>query len=365
MTPSDATSTAASDGTGDTAEPMGGISLFSTWERSTRRWALVCAALTSTVSVLVAMALIRSGQSMGPTLVLALAPAVGVYIWQTRMIRRRRAILREPFPPEWEAVLQRDVVFFRIIEPAAQQRFRRHLQVFLGEKRISGIRVEIDATTRVLVAASAIIPIFGFPEWEWDQIGEVLVYPSRFDGDFQFGDKHGQNILGMVGTGSLNRLMILSKPDLISGFRNAADKRNVGIHEFAHLVDKTDGVIDGVPGVGLDRQAVELWMDLVRRKMDEIEAGDSDINRYALTNEAEFFAVTSEYFFERPGVMQRKHPVLYSALERVFNQDLCVRSAALRRELTRVRPKFGRNSPCPCGSGRKFKKCCQAGAVRS
>ena len=296
---------------------------------------------------------------------LALAPAVAVYFWQTRVVRRRRAILWESFPPEWEVVLQRDVVFFRILEPAAQQRFRRQLQVFLGEKQVSGIKVEVDATTRVLVAASAIIPVFGFLDWEWNEISEVLVYPSRFDGDFQFGGKHGENILGMVGTGSLGRLMILSKPDLISGFRNAADKRNIGIHEFAHLVDKTDGVIDGVPRVGLDRQAIGPWLDLVRRKMGEIEVGKSDIDRYALTNEAEFFAVTSEYFFERPGVLQRRHPALYGALERVFNQDLRTRAVALRRELTRERPKFGRNSPCPCGSGRKFKKCCQARVTRS
>lgn len=350
---------AAADDTGGADAPRAATGLFAGWERSTRQWALVCAALTSAVTLLVAVALIRSGQPAVVTLALALLPAVGVYLWQTRVVRRRRAILQRPFPPEWEAVLQRDVTFFRVLEPAEQQRFRRQIQVFIGEKRISGIKVEVDETTRVLVAASAIIPIFGFLDWEWNQISEVLVYPSRFDGDFQFGDKQGQHILGMVGTGSLNRLMILAKPDLISGFRKAADKRNVGVHEFAHLVDKTDGVIDGVPHVGLDRQAVGPWIDLVRRKMDEIEAGDSDINRYALTNEAEFFAVTSEYFFERPGVMLRKHPALYAALEQVFNQDLRTRVAALRRELTRVRPKFGRNSPCPCGSGRKFKKCCQ------
>ena len=133
------------------------------WERRTRLWALVFAALTLAVSALVAMAVIRAGQPAATTLVLALAPAVGVYVWQTGKIRRRHAILREPFPPEWEVVLQRDVLFFRVLQPEAQQRFRRQLQVFLGEKQITGIGVAVDATTRVLVAASAIIPIFGFP----------------------------------------------------------------------------------------------------------------------------------------------------------------------------------------------------------
>jgi hypothetical protein len=337
------------DGTAKTA---------SAWERRTRRWAVIFAAFVLVVFGIIASLMIRSGRPAPVVLLLALGLPVAVYWWQTAKIRRRRSILSEPFPAEWEAVLQRDVVFFRVLQPEGQQQFRRQLQVFLGETMITGIEVRLDTTTRVLAGASAIIPVFGFPDWEWDQINEVLVYPTRFDGDFQFGDKKGHNILGMVGTGSMNGVMILSKPDLIQGFRNATDKRNVGVHEFAHLVDKSDGVIDGVPGVGLDRQAIGPWIDLVRRKMAEIESGDSDINRYGLTNEAEFFAVTSEYFFERPAVLERKHPKLYAALERVFNQDLRSRAAALRRELKRGRPKFGRNSPCPCGSGRKFKKCC-------
>ena len=241
-------------------------------------------------------------------------------------------------------MLQRDVLFFRVLEPAAQVRFRQQVQLFLGEKRVTGIRLQLDTTTRVLTAASAIIPIFGFPDWEWDQINEVLVYPNRFDEHFRFGDQAGQSILGMVGTGSLNRLMILSQPDLIQGFRNAADKRNVGVHEFAHLVDKSDGIIDGVPNVGLDRQSLGPWIDLVRRKMAEIEGGRSDIDRYALTNEAEFFAVASEYFFERPGMMKRKHPHLYEMLEQVFNQNLFNRAAQFKRELTRPRLRFGRKS---------------------
>ena len=339
-------------------EPTDTPALFRVWERHTRVWAAVCSALTLLVALLVGLVLIQGGRPTAPTLLLTLFPACGMYLWRTAPIRRRRETLRRPFSAEWEAVLQRDVLFFRVLPLAAQQRFRCYLQVFLAEKRVTGIGMRLDTTTRVLTAASAIIPIFGLPDWEWDQITEVLVYPDRFDGDFRFGDTRDQNILGIVGTGSLNRLMILSKPDLIQGFRNASDKRNVGLHEFAHLLDKSDGVIDGIPGVRLDRQGVGPWIDLLRRKMLEIGSGRSDIDRYALTNEAEFFAVTSEYFFERPGLMLQKHPHLYAALERVFNQDLRTRVARLRHELTRPRAKFGRNSPCPCGSGRKFKKCC-------
>ena len=116
--------------------------------------------------------------------------------------------------------------------------------------------------------------------------------------------------------------------------------------------------MDGTPAVGLDRQSIGPWLELVRRKMGEIEGGDSDIDPYALTNEAEFFAVATEYFFERPGVMKRKHPELYATLEQVFRQNLHSRLGTFTAERLRKRPSFGRNSPCPCGSGRKYKKCC-------
>jgi Mlc titration factor MtfA (ptsG expression regulator) len=332
--------------------------LFTAWERSVVRTATTVAILAAIVLVGIALGLARRGVPAWASLPLAAVLAVLVHTGITRKIRRRRRILAQPFPAEWEAILQRDVVFFRALDPEGQERFRRELQVFLGEKRITGIGWELDTTTRVLVAASAIIPIFGFRQWEWNQISEVLVYPDRFDREFSFDGRRERHTLGMVGTGALNRVMILSGPDLLAGFRNPGDKRNVGLHEFAHLVDKSDGTVDGLPGVGLDRSSIGPWVQLMRRKMEEMRQGRSDIPTYGLTNEAEFFAVATEYFFERPGLMERRHPELYAMLSRVFQQNLRERAAAWARERKRGRPRFGRNSPCPCGSGVKFKKCC-------
>ncbi|RLE25087.1 MAG: peptidase [Acidobacteria bacterium] len=335
------------------------------WERAVVHTAKVFATVTLIVSILLAFGFTGAGIPIWLSLPLSLLIAYLVYAGMTRKIRRRRRILARPFPTEWEEILQREVVFFRALEPEDQMRFRRDLQVFLGEKLITGIGFDLDTTTRVLTAASAVIPIFGFPDWEWDQISEVLVYPGRFDQSYDFEGGNDRNTLGMVGTGALNRLMILSKPDLHAGFRNSTDKKNVGVHEFAHLVDKSDGVIDGLPGVGLEQAAIGPWIELVRRKMEEIRRNDSDINPYGLTNEAEFFAVASEYFFERPGLMERKHPELFAMLSKVFSQNLGERAAALARERKRGRPKFGRNSPCPCGSGVKYKKCCLDRSRRS
>jgi hypothetical protein len=329
-------------------------------ERHAQILAVVSAVLVLAIGAVLVVVLRPTG---GLALTLGAATVFGTWLaWNRalRKVRRRKALLAAPFPVEWETVLQRDVAFFRALPDTEKLRFRNELKIFLGEKMITGIRTTIDTQTRVLVGASAVIPIFGFPTWEWDQISEVLVYPSRFGKDFSLeGGRHGgQNILGMVGTGAMNRIMILVKPDLIQGFKNAADKRNVGVHEFAHLVDKSDGVIDGLPAVGLDREAVGPWVELVRQKMQEISDNDSDIHAYALTNEAEFFSVVSEYFFERPDLMQQKHPELFAMLQKVFRQDLGSRLKDIRREMTARPSKFGRNSPCPCGSGKKYKKCC-------
>ena len=340
------------------------LALSTDWEERTLRHARLFTGVVAAVALLAAWGLHQAGAPILWTAGIGLAIAAILYWAMTRKLRRRRRILAEPFPAEWEAVLQQEVLFFRVLEEDEKRRFRREIQVFLGEKRITGVGTRLDTKTRVLVAAGAVIPIFGFPEWEWDQIREVLVYPDRFNEDHAFAEGDGRHTLGMVGTGAYNGMMILSKPDVIQGFRNFGDKRNVAIHEFAHLIDKSDGTIDGLPIVGLSREAIGPWIELVRRKMAEMDDGDSDINPYGLTNESEFFAVATEYFFERPGVMQRKHPELYAMLAKVFRQSLADRAHGFRRERKRGRPRLGRNSPCPCGSGRKYKKCCLDRAAR-
>lgn len=340
------------------------LGLATEWERRVERSARWSAGITLLVGLAAAWGLSTAGAPLPWTVTIVVALAGVLYWTATRKLRKRRRILAEPFPAEWEAILQQEVVFFRVLPEEDKRRFRREIQVFLGEKLITGIGTDLDEKTRVLTAAGAIIPIFGFPEWEWDQIREVLVYPDRFNNDHAFQEGDDRHTLGMVGTGAYNGMMILSKPDVLQGFRNSGDKRNVALHEFAHLVDKSDGTIDGLPAAALPREAIGPWIELVRRKMAEMEEGESDINPYGLTNEAEFFAVAAEYFFERPGVMERKHPELYAMLARVFRQSLADRAREMREERKKGRPKFGRNSPCPCGSGVKYKKCCLTRARR-
>ncbi|MFA9562881.1 MAG: zinc-dependent peptidase [Nitrospirota bacterium] len=295
-------------------------------------------------------------------IIVAFLVAMFLYRFLTRKDRRRAALRKPPFPATWETILQREVPFFQTLDESEKDRFREEVRIFLNEKRITGIKTSVDDTVRVLVAASAIIPIFGFPGWEWDQISEVLIYPTTFNEQYEIGRVGDRDVLGMVGRGAMNRMMILSKPELLQGFRTAQDRKNVGIHEFTHLFDKSDGTVDGVPSVGLPRSFVTPWLKLVHQEMGNIRAGHSDINPYGLKNEAEFFAVASEYFFENPDKMKRKHPELYAMLEQVFHQN--PQGRVKKALVSMVKPeagRLGRNSPCPCGSGKKYKHCCLSG----
>jgi Mlc titration factor MtfA (ptsG expression regulator) len=257
----------------------------------------------------------------------------------------------EPFPTDWRTILSKEVSFYNSLSKEEKTRFEYKVQEFLLNCRITGIDTSVDATDKVLVASSAIIPIFGFSDWKYVNLHEVLLYPSRFNEDFQT-EGSDRGILGMVGSGYMEGKMILSRPALKHGFKNESDKKNTAIHEFVHLIDKMDGSIDGIPSLLLEKQYAIPWIDLINKKIDEIYAGKSEINPYGGTSRAEFFSVVSEYFFERPKLLAKNHPDLYKLLKILFRQDLS------SRRLSKNAVKIGRNSPCPCNSGKKFKKCC-------
>lgn len=292
-------------------------------------------------------------------ILLAIGLLVGYSTFQvlTAKYRRRNALLKVSFPAKWRIILQEYVTFYNALSPAEKHKFEQNIKVFLAEKRITGIKTTVDDKIRLLVAASAIIPIFGFEEWEYDNLGEVLIYPSAFSKDFKQ-EGRGRNVLGMVGTGAMRGIMILSKPALLEGFMNPQDGQNVGIHEFVHLIDYKDGDFDGIPDL-LERKFALPWVDMIYKEMNKISLGKSKIDQYGATNKVEFFAVASEYFFEKPAQMKRDNPELYKMLSRIFNQDLTQRFTATVRDMMGFTgKKVGRNAPCPCGSGKKYKRCC-------
>lgn len=290
---------------------------------------------------------------MSPIIPIITIIIVGFFL--LRWIRRKKSgwiLPKESFPVEWRIILKRDISFYNSLSDEEKNRFEYKVQEFLLNCRITGIETSVDTTDKLLVASSAVIPIFKFDGWSYSNIQEVLLYPSEFNEKFETEGTSERRIGGMVGRGSMEGMMILSRQALRHGFKNESDKQNTAIHEFVHLIDKTDGAIDGIPSLLLEKQYSIPWIDLMSKKIDEIYEGNSGINPYGGINRAEFFAVVSEYFFERPKLLKRNHPELYSLLERIFKHDMS------SRNLSKNNVKIGRNSPCPCNSGKKFKNCC-------
>jgi Mlc titration factor MtfA (ptsG expression regulator) len=226
------------------------------------------------------------------------------------------------FRKQWRRLLRKEVTFYKTLSRKEKKRFQQRMRYFFQRVTITGIDCEVSELDRVLVAASGLIPTFGFADWnQYPKLREVILYPNTFNKETFATEGEGRTIAGMVGGGYMNGKLMLSQHALRSGFQNAG-RNNTGIHEFAHLLDKADGETDGIPDYFLDNPYVLPWLEMMRGEMEAIQRGDSDIDDYALTNKAEFFAVAAEYFFNRPAAFASKHPELFALMERIFDQDL-------------------------------------------
>lgn len=245
-------------------------------------------------------------------------------------------------------ILNEKVEFYRSLKEADKRLFEQRVLMFINNTSIVGQGTELTDADCLLVASSAIIPVWAFPRWHYFNLRQVTLVPASFNSERQFGQPDS-NITGMVGTGPMSGKMLLSKPALHYGFLNAVDKKNVGIHEFAHLIDMADGNCDGFPERLSQYAFFAPWLNFVENKISQIKNKKTNINAYGATNEQEFFSVTTEYFFEKPKMLKAKHPELYQHLMAFYKQD----TAAIEKEL---KPK--KNAPCPCGSQKKYKRCC-------
>jgi Mlc titration factor MtfA (ptsG expression regulator) len=220
-------------------------------------------------------------------------------------------------PENYEELLNDYVRFYSRLDGEGKKLFVDKLHRFLSTVKITGANAEAEDLDLLLIGAAAVIPVYFIRDWEYVNLREVLLYPGHFNTEFeQYG--HERTISGMVGTAHLQNVMILSKWELRQGFINSQSTHNTAIHEFVHLIDKMDGVLDGVPEILLERKYVQRWKQLLELTMEQIRNGNSDINPYGATSAVECFAVISEYFFEQPELCKANHPQLYEMLERIF-----------------------------------------------
>jgi Mlc titration factor MtfA (ptsG expression regulator) len=232
---------------------------------------------------------------------------------------RKRRIHDYKLPANAWQLLSDNVPFYNKLNSKDKTIFEARIKDFLAHVSIRGVGVVVEDVDRMLIAAGSSMLIFSFPDCKYNNISEVLLYKDTFNREFSTKGPD-RNVLGMVGDGAMHREMILTQESLRASFQNTTDAHNTVIHEFAHLIDKADGSVDGVPEYLLSQPHLQPWINLVHETIKEMRTkGHSDIDFYGATNESEFFAVVSEYFFERPDKLKERHPELYALLDEMFH----------------------------------------------
>ncbi len=243
--------------------------------------------------------------------------------------KRRRARLRAlPLPVEWVGVLERNVPVYARLPAELRVQLHGHMQVFLAEKNFEGCDgLEMSDEIRVTIAGQACVLILNRETGYYPDLLTVLVYPSIFYADVEEPDgpivseykedRAGESWdLGVV---------ILSWEDVVDYASTGRGGYNVVLHEFAHQLDMENGAMDGMPRLE-DRVRRDQWTRVFNhayRAFEDAARGKrrSMIDWYGLEDPAEFFAVVTESFFERPLALRREHEELYQVLAHYYRVD--------------------------------------------
>jgi len=244
--------------------------------------------------------------------VLALIIVIILFVFRINKVKTTSRL-----PENYKGILTDYIKFYRQLDEEGKEKFEKRADHFLSAVKITGVNAMVEDIDRLLIAAGAIIPVYAISDWQYINLHEVLVYPGTFNLDF---DQAGSDrtVTGMVGTGAMQYVMIITKWELRQGFIDNHTTRNTAIHEFVHLIDKMDGTMDGVPEIILEKKYVPQWKRMMESTIRQMKTYGSDIDSYGATNTTEFFAVISEYFFEQPELLNANHPELYQMLENIY-----------------------------------------------
>ena len=280
------------------------------------RWLTLFSILTIAIPFFTFNDLIPYAKISGILLVISTTVAIRKWMYLLKKSKNRPEKIQLNINDRY--FLKEHVSFYSKLNTVDRKTFEDRIGLFLSDIIVTEIGKEIpEREVCLLVASSAVITFWGLPYWNYGRLSEVLVYPSHFDKDNSLNPKG--NVLGKVHqAGLMNTTMILSRPALEHGFKNNTDKKNVGIHEFAHLLDKASGEFDGFP-FDMNEELQHAWEHQCAEEIKEIQRGKSDINPYGGINEIEFFAVLVEYYKEQPEVLKRKYPELFEVLDVYFN----------------------------------------------
>lgn len=230
---------------------------------------------------------------------------------------RRRRLARQAFPEAWEPILRR-LPFYRRLPPEQQARLRELLKVFANEKHFFGAGgLAMTDEIRVVISAAAVRLVLRLDLSYYDRLTEIVVYPYVFqnpggEGEARLGEAH------RFGT------VVLSWPAVVEGIRYGCDGRDTALHEFAHVLDRATGRFDGTPPLRA-HDHYRAWAEVMSEHFLRLREGAAPertvLRGYGAKNEAEFFAVATEVFYELPARLRAVMPDLYGELARFYGVD--------------------------------------------
>jgi len=253
-------------------------------------------------------------------------------MWNWFRDRRRKKILATPFPGEWERIIQKHLPCYQHFNNVEKKRLQNLVQVFIADKHWVGCNgLPLTDKIRVVIAAQACLLILALPGDYYRRVKSIYIYPStvlvpeRKKGFFEVSTTPTQGPIPISGQAHYRGPVILVWDDVKEEARDPEQGHNVVYHEFAHKLDMLDGKADGTPPL-TSREEYQRWMDICSREFlelsDRIDRGQSTfIDSYGATNEAEFFAVATEHFFNQPEQFKQYHPELYQVLQGFYRQD--------------------------------------------
>ncbi len=239
-----------------------------------------------------------------------------------------------PIPDSWYGVVEHDVPLARWLSAEERERLLRLVQVFLTEKHFEGCGgLTVTEEMKIRIAAEACLLVLNLEGPCYPTLRTVLVYPHGFVPKFAGSPGTGEiarSPVPLIGESWGDGVVVISWDDAVRGARNPADGDNVVLHEFAHQLDAEDGAANGAPI--LPPGALRTWGGVLSEEYERLRRDAADDRRSALddygaTNKAEFFAVATEAFFEKPVQLEREHPALYTQLRQFYRQDPARRAA--------------------------------------
>jgi Mlc titration factor MtfA (ptsG expression regulator) len=244
---------------------------------------------------------------------------------------RRSELRAAPFSPAWEEFLRLHVAHYGWLTPAEQERLQGDIQIFVAEKEWEGVKgADVREEVKLVIAAQACLLLLGWEDPHYfPNVSTIIVYPAGFraksrerDGYIETEKQH--DVLGQAWSGNLP--VIVSWDDARDGSEDPEDGHNVILHEFAHKLDMLGGGADGVPPLSGGDAAYDAWAQVMSQEFRALRlrawhGRRSVMDSYGAEDEAEFFAVATETFFEKPQPLYTRHPELYEVLKSYYQQD--------------------------------------------